>query len=144
MVLWELRLRTPRGVDNLLIETFTADEVEAKTLGERYIDDLASPSVRYVGVRPIVVKSSLDVPALVAQFGPPGTAPAAPAPVDRPAAVAPVAASVSGSDRVPPMSGDVQEQVLPAAADSDEVGDEMSGPRVANPRPGPKRSRVGA
>lgn len=142
MMLWELRLRTPRGVDNVMIETFTADEVEARTLGERYIDDLASPSVRYVGVRPIVVKSSLDVPALVAQYGPPGTAPAAPAPVDLPAAAVPLAAPVAEPDRVPPMSGDVQDAQPAVAVDSDDVGDEMSGPRVANPRPGPKRSRV--
>lgn len=142
MMLWELRLRTPRGVDNVMIETFTADEVEARTLGERYIDDLASPSVWFVGVRPIVVKSSTSVPELVAQYGPPGAvrepAPSAPAPPP------PAAPATAEPVRVPPMSSDVQDALPAAAAGDDEVGDEMSGPRVANPRPGPKRSRVGA
>lgn len=70
MVTWELRYRAPRTIDDVLIETFSEDEAEAKALADDYLATLASPSIRFVRLRKILVATSKDVPALVEKYGP--------------------------------------------------------------------------
>jgi hypothetical protein len=50
-VQWELRYKDPKGTKTTTIRTVTADEREAKELGEWYVTTLGSPSVRYIGAR---------------------------------------------------------------------------------------------
>jgi len=64
--LWELRYRGAMSVDNVLIETLTKQEEEANALGQWYLDSLATPSVRFVRARRIVVARTVDVPPLLA------------------------------------------------------------------------------
>lgn len=63
--LWELRYRGSMSVDNVLIETLTKQEEEANALGQWYLDSLATPSVRFVRARRIVVARTVDVPSLL-------------------------------------------------------------------------------
>lgn len=73
MVQWELRYRAPRSVDNVLIDTFTEQEEEATALAQKYLDGLATPNLRFIYVRKIVVASSAKHADLVASYGPKGT-----------------------------------------------------------------------
>lgn len=99
MVQWELRYRAPRSVDNVLIETFTEQEEEATALAQKYLDSMATPNLRFIYVRKIVVAASRKHADLVAAYGPKGTK------VEKPAAAhdededdsAPVAAAASRS-----------------------------------------------
>lgn len=68
MVVWELRYRSPRTIDNVQIETFTESEEEAKALADRHLATLASPSIRFVALRRIVVARSSEHPDLVEQY----------------------------------------------------------------------------
>lgn len=60
MVMWELRYRSPRTIDDVTIETYTESEEEAKALADRYLQTLTSPSIRFVRLRQLVVASSAD------------------------------------------------------------------------------------
>jgi hypothetical protein len=70
MTTWELRYRAPRSIDNVQIETFTDNEAEAKALADAYLATLASPSIRFVYVRRIVVARSADYADVAAKFKP--------------------------------------------------------------------------
>jgi hypothetical protein len=73
-MLWELRLRTPRRIDDVVIETDLDTEDEAKRLAEAYIASLASPSTRFIYVRRLIVARSKDFPRTEADTGPEKTA----------------------------------------------------------------------
>jgi hypothetical protein len=122
MMLWELRYRSPRAVDNVQIETIGETEEEAKALAEAYLATLSSPAIRFIYVRRIVVARSKDYPAIVAAYGQP-----------RPAA--PPARSGADVDRIPSMSGEVIGSAPAPLGDgsADGLDDGMSGPRVAEP-----------
>ncbi len=131
MVTWELRYRL-KMIDNVLIETFTDQEAEAKALADLYLASLGSPAVRFVRLRPILVAHSGDHPAMVAKWG---AGAARPTPAATPS-------EDEEPDRVPPMSGTLTDPP-PASAtadtsDDDAIDDQMSGPPVATPR---RRSR---
>ena len=68
MMLWDLRLRQARGIDDVQIETFSDDEAEAEALAKHYIQTLVSPAVRFVYVRKAIVASSRNVPTLVERY----------------------------------------------------------------------------
>jgi hypothetical protein len=61
-MLWELRLRTPRRIDDVVIETDIDDEAEARRLAEAYIATLQSPATRYIYIRKLIVARSKDFP----------------------------------------------------------------------------------
>lgn len=78
-MLWELRYRAPRQVDDVLIETIqtvpggikgddaiadTPAYREAKALADAYLSTLASPAIRFVRLRPMVVARTVDYPAV--------------------------------------------------------------------------------
>jgi hypothetical protein len=138
MVPWELRYRSPRAIDDVLIETFTDQEAEAKELADRHLATLASPSVRFVRLRPHVAARSTEYPELVAKWGN-GARPTPSTP--------PVDEDHDEPDRVPPRSGELVPPARAArAARPDGVDDQMSGPRVARPARPPRSSparRVG-
>ena len=69
MVTWELRYRAPRSVDDVQIETFTEEEAEAKALADAYLATLASPSIRFVRLRKLVVARSVDYPDILLKYG---------------------------------------------------------------------------
>jgi hypothetical protein len=69
MITWELRYHGPRVLDDVMIETFTEDEVEARELADRFLKTQPSPSVRFVRLRKIVVASSADHDDLRTQYG---------------------------------------------------------------------------
>ncbi len=69
-MLWELRVRMPRGVDDRYIETDTDDEAEARRVADAYIDSLASPVIRFVYLRRFVIASSATYPRPRVEGGP--------------------------------------------------------------------------
>jgi hypothetical protein len=131
-MLWELRYRSPRTIDNVQIETIGETEEEAKALADAYLQSLGTPSVRFVYVRRIVVARSKDYPAIVAAYG-------------QPRAASPPAPSAEDVDRVPPMSGELMGSGPAPSSDggADGLDDGMSGPRVERPARRPT-GRVGA
>jgi hypothetical protein len=67
-LLWELRYRSPRAIDDVLLETVTDQEPEARELAELFLQTLSSPSIRFVRLRPMVVARSVDHPDLLAKY----------------------------------------------------------------------------
>lgn len=57
-MLWQLRYKAPRGVDDVWIDVDGDTEKDAMELAEWYLSTLTSPNVRFVYVRPIVVATS--------------------------------------------------------------------------------------
>ena len=69
MVTWDLRIRTARGtIEDSQIQTYTSREEEARELAECVIQGLATPSARFVYVKPAVSARSSDFPELVKKY----------------------------------------------------------------------------
>lgn len=81
--LWELRLRMPRGIDDVYLETILTidpetepeeiarlEQAEANRLAKCHIDSLASPAVRHVYLRRAVVATSEMYPLVPAVENP--------------------------------------------------------------------------
>lgn len=82
-MLWELRLRTPKRIDDVVIETDHDTEEEAKRVADAYIGTLETPNTRFIYVRRLIVGRSKDFPRAGEETGseakPPRRAPEAPA-----------------------------------------------------------------
>lgn len=125
MVQWELRYRAPRSVDNVLIETFTEQEEEAKALADKYLESIATPNLRFIYVRKIVVASSPKHPDLVAAYGPKGTK-----------VLKPAAAVNEDDDDTAPVAAAASRSTSPSASDDASGG--------ARRRPDTPSGRIGA
>lgn len=56
-------------VETVQLETFTADEAEAKALAAKHLESLNTPAANFVWVRRAVAQRSADYPDLVAAYG---------------------------------------------------------------------------